>query len=165
MFLRAKDRMKNGSMKGVTLVELICVSAILLLLAGIALPVGATLVKRNKEIELRRALRTIREALDKFQVDSTRYPGIRADLDADNEEGYPEELEVLVEGVDVGDAAGTRLKYLRRIPIDPMTGTIEWETRSSRDQPDSLFSDNINIFDVRTSSEKIALDDTRYNTW
>ena len=98
-------------------------------------------------------------------MDSTRFPGIRQDLDATNEEGYPEELEVLVEGVDIGDAAGTRLKYLRRIPIDPMTGTAEWETRSSRDQPDSLFTDHINIFDVRTSSEKIALNDTRYDTW
>ncbi len=157
-------RNAEGS-EGVTLVELVAVTAIVLLLAGIALPVGATLVKRNKEIQLRRSLRTIREALDKFQVDSTRFPGIRQELGAANEEGYPEELEVLVEGVDIGDAAGTKFKYLRRLPIDPITGTTEWETRSSRDQPDSLFTDHINIFDVRTGSDKIGLDGTRYDTW
>ena len=155
----------RGGQRGLTLVELIAVTAIVLILATMAVPVGATLVKRQKEIELRQALRTIREALDRFQVDSTRFPGIKSNLSVANEEGYPEDLEVLVEGVDTGDAVGTTLKYLRRMPVDPMTGDTEWATRSSRDQPDSLFTDHINIFDVRTKSEKVALDGTRYDQW
>lgn len=159
------NRRASGGQQGLTLLELIAVTAIVLILATMAVPVGQTLVKRQKEIELRQALREIREALDRFQVDSSRFPGIKQNLSVANEEGYPEELEVLVEGVDTGDAAGTTLKYLRRMPVDPMTGDRDWATRSSRDQPDSLFTDHINIFDVRTRSEKIALDGTRYDQW
>ncbi len=150
-----------------TLVELVCVSAILLVLGGIAIPVADTLVRREKELELRRALREIRTALDRFQVDATRFPGIRTNLlNTVNEEGYPEELDWLVEGVDIGDAAGTKIKYLRRLPRDPITGKAEWRTRSSRDRPDSLFSDGINIFDVRSTSDAKALDGkTKYSEW
>ncbi len=154
------------SQRGLTLVELASVSAILLIMAGVTYPVANTMVKRQKELELRRALRTIRTALDRFQYDTQRFPGIRIGyLDRTNEEGYPEELEWLYEGIDIGDAAGTKIKYLRRLPLDPITGLAEWDTRSSRDDPKSLFSDNINIFDVRSTSDKIGLDGTRYNTW
>ncbi len=154
------------SQRGLTLVELASVSAIILIMAGVTYPVANTMVKRQKELELRRALRTIRTALDRFQYDTERFPGIRIGyLDRTNEEGYPEELEWLYEGIDIGDAAGTKIKYLRRLPLDPMTGDAEWDTRSSRDDPKSLFTDNINIFDVRSRSDKIGLDGTRYNTW
>jgi len=152
--------------RGVTLVELVSVTAILLVLASITIPVAHTMVKREKEMELRQALRQIREALDRFEFDVLRYPGIRARyLNRTNEEGYPEELEWLVEGVDIGDAAGTTIKYLRRVPVDPMTGKREWGTRSTRDRPDALFSDGINIFDVYTKSDKVGLDGTRYQEW
>ena len=152
--------------RGVTLVELVCASAILLALAGLAIPVANTMVKRQKELELRQALREIREAIDRFQADTERYPGIRVNyLGTVNEEGYPEELKWLVEGVDVGDAAGTTLKYLRRIPRDPITRKDEWRTRSSRDRPDSLFSDGINIFDVRSTSDKVGLNGVPYSEW
>jgi general secretion pathway protein G len=152
--------------RGLTLVELVSVSAILIIMAGVTFPVANTMVKRQKELELRRALRTIRTALDRFEQDVQRFPGIRITyLDRSNEEGYPEELEWLYEGVDIGDAAGTKIKYLRRLPLDPMSGDTEWTTRSTRDDPESLFSDGVNIFDVRSSSEKIGLDGTRYNTW
>ena len=154
------------SQRGLTLVELVSVSAIVLVLASVAIPVGHTIVKRQKEMELRQALREIREAIDRFQVDAQRFPGIRTQhLDATNEEGYPEELEWLVEGVDIGDEAGTVIKYLRRMPRDPMTGEPEWATRSSRDRPGSLFSDGINIFDVRSTSDKVSLDGTPYSDW
>jgi general secretion pathway protein G len=152
--------------RGVTLVELVCVSAILLVLAGVTLPVANTMVKRQKELELRQALREIRESLDKFRFDTERYPGIRTlHLSATNEEGYPEELEWLVEGIDIGDAAGTTIKYLRRLPVDPMTGEREWGTRSSRDAPDSLFTDNLNIFDVYCLSDKVGLNGKHYREW
>ncbi len=152
--------------RGVTLVELVSVSAIILALAGLAIPVGHTMVKRQKELELRQNLRKIREAIDRFEADAQRYPGIRQNLlNTVNEEGYPEELEWLVEGVDIGDQAGTKIKYLRRIPIDPITGKREWRTRSSRDEPGSLFSDGVNIFDVHSTSDAEALDGTRYEQW
>jgi general secretion pathway protein G len=157
---------KRASQSGVSLVEMVSVTAIVLALASITLPVAHTMVKRQKEIELRQALREIREALDRFQADSERFPGIRQLLlDATNEEGYPQELKWLVEGVDIGDAAGTKIKYLRRIPRDPMTGEREWGTRSSRDAPDSLFSDGINIFDVHSLSEKHGLNEVPYREW
>lgn len=162
MSLRSKLR----DQRGLTLVELASVSAIIIILAGVAFPVAQTMVKRQKELELRRALRTIRAALDRFQYDVERFPAIRVKyLDRSNEEGYPEELEWLYEGIDIGDAAGTKIKYLRRIPRDPMTSEGEWATRSSRDRPDSLFSDGVNIFDVRSKSDKVALDGSRYNEW
>ncbi|NIM00252.1 MAG: general secretion pathway protein GspG [Acidobacteria bacterium] len=152
--------------RGLTLVELASVSAIIIIMASVTFPVANTMVKRQKEIELRRALRTIRTALDRFQIDTERFPGIRIRyLDRTNEEGYPEDLAWLYEGVDIGDAAGTTIKYLRRLPRDPITGLDEWDTRSSRDEPESIFSDGINIFDVRSKSDKIGLDGTRYNTW
>ena len=152
---------------GFTMVEAVCATAILLVLAGVAVPVASTMVKRQKELELRQNLRAIREAIDRFQADVERIPTLRngARLDATNEEGYPQELEHLYEGVDIGDAAGTKLKYLRRLPLDPMTGKADWLTRSSRDEPGSLFSDGINIFDVRSRSDAVGLDGTRYNTW
>jgi general secretion pathway protein G len=153
-------------MAGVTIVELVSATAIILVLAGLALPVVQTVVKREKELELRRALREIRGAIDRFQLDAQKFPGIKSNyLNATNEEGYPEALAWLVEGVDIGDAVGTKIKYLRRIPVDPMTGEREWGTRSSRDRPDSLFSDGINIFDVYSQSEAVALDDTEYSSW
>ena len=79
--------------------------------------------------------------------------------------GYPEKLEWLYEGFDIGDAKGTKIKYLRRLPRDPMTGGAEWGTRSSRDRPESSFTDGTNIFDVHTTSEAVALDGTPYAEW
>lgn len=157
---------RAAGQRGVTLVELVCVTAIIAILASVTMPVANTMVKRQKEIELRRTLRAMREAIDKFQFDTVRYPGLRTQLlNATNEEGYPEDLKWLYEGVDIGDAAGTEIKYLRRMPIDPMTGTDEWGTRSSRDEPGSLFSDGINIMDVYSLSEAVGLNDVPYSEW
>ena len=163
---RAPQALARAAERGLTLVELVAVSAILIVLASVALPVASTAVKRQKELELRRALREIREALDRFQADVQRYPGIRTNLlSVANEEGYPEELTWLVEGVDTGQASDVRLKYLRRLPIDPITGKKEWATRSSRDRPDSLFTDGVNIFDVYSKSTKKGLNGVPYSEW
>jgi len=152
--------------RGVTLIELVCVTAMVLLLAGVAIPVGHTMVKRKKELELRQALREIRTAIDRFQADMERLPGVKAlKCDGTNEEGYPEDLQWLVEGVDIGDAVETKIKYLRRIPRDPITRSDDWGTRSSRDEPGSLFTDGVNIFDVHSQSDKVALDGTHYKDW
>ena len=163
------------SSRGVTLVEMISVTAVVLVLAGIALPVANTMVKRKKELELRRALREIRTAIDRFQADADLGPppgqfsavmrGPSGVINTTNEEGYPEKLEQLYEGVDVGRVDGLKIKYLRRLPRDPMTGTREWATRSSRDEPGAMFGSGINIFDVRSKSDKRALDGTRYAEW
>jgi general secretion pathway protein G len=162
------DRVAAGGRgeRGVTLVELVAVSAILIIMASLALPVANTMVKRQKELELRQALREIRASIDRFQFDAQRYPGIKTQyLSTTNEEGYPEELEWLVEGVDTGAAAEDKIKYLRRLPIDPMTGKAEWGTRSSRDRPGALFSDGINIFDVYSLSDKTGLNEVPYAKW
>ena len=153
--------------RGFTLVEAVCATAIVLVLASLAVPVATTMVKRQKELELRGNLRAIREAIDRFQADCERIPTFRmgAKIDATNEECYPQELAQLYEGVDDGTASTIKLKYLRRLPLDPMTGKAEWLTRSSRDEPGKLFTDQINIFDVRSRSEAVGLDGTRYNTW
>jgi general secretion pathway protein G len=163
----------HAAERGVSLVELVSVSAVIIVLASITLPVASTFVKRQRELELRRALREIRTAIDRFQLDCGtltqpgRLPTMRGSglVDRTNEEGYPEELQWLVEGVDIGDAAGTTVKYLRRLPMDPITRDYEWGTRSSRDGPEALFSDGMNIFDVRSLSDKVALDGTKYSEW
>jgi general secretion pathway protein G len=151
--------------RGFTIVEVLCATAIMAILASVTIPVANTMVKRRKELELRQALREIRTAIDRFQADTERFPGMRLKMNAVNEEGYPEKLEWLYEGFDIGDAKGTKIKYLRRLPRDPMTGGAEWGTRSSRDRPGSSFSDGTNIFDVRTKSEAVALDGKPYAEW
>ena len=156
---------KRRNERGLTLIELVCCSAIIIVLAGVAIPVANTWVKRRKEIELRQALREIRTAIDRFQWDVEHVQSMGMKLNGTNEEHFPEKLEWLYEGFDIGDAAGTKVKYLWRLPRDPITGTDEWATRSSRDKPGSLSTDGLNIFDVHTKSEAIALDGTPYAKW
>jgi general secretion pathway protein G len=154
--------------RGVTLVELVSVTAVILVLASVAMPVASKMVKRQKELELRKALREIRMAIDRFQQDTERFPGMKGPsgvINATNEEGYPEELKHLYEGVDVGLPNGLKIKYLRRLPRDPITGKYEWATRSSRDEPEAMFSDGINIFDVRSKSPAKGLNDVPYAKW
>ena len=167
--IAADRKRRQAGQRGLTLVEMASVTAIVMVLASITIPVANTMVKRQKELELREALREIRTAIDEFQYDATQGPhaaGIRASvLNTVNTDGYPEELKWLVAGVEVGDAAGTVLKYLRRLPRDPITGSDEWGTRSSKDPPDALFSDGMNIFDVYTQSEKVGLNGKPYREW
>jgi len=158
--------MRRKRQRGLTLIELVSCSAIILVLASVAVPVANTWVKRRKELELRQALREMRIAIDRFQYDCEHNPGMRGTkMNATNEDGFPEKLEWLYEGYDIGDAAGTKIKYLRRLPRDPITGSTEWATRSNKDRPDSLASDGMNIFDVHSKSEDKALDGTKYADW
>lgn len=156
---------RKRSERGLTLIELVCCSAIILVLAGAAMPVANTWVKRRKELELRQALREIRTAIDRFQWDAEHIQSMGTKLNGANEEHYPEKLEWLYEGFDIGDAAGTKIKYLRRMPLDPITGKPDWLTRSSRDKPGSFATDGMNIFDVHSRSKALALDGTRYADW
>ena len=150
---------------GYTFVELLIVVTILMILASAVLPLAQVTSQRQREAELRRNLREIRTAIDKFKdaVDMGQIP--TTELRPENE-GYPPDLETLVEGVTrANDATGTKLKYLRRIPIDPMTNGMEWGLRSYQDKPDSTSWGGQNVFDVYTKSDGTALDGTKYRDW
>ena len=150
---------------GYTFIEVIVVSAILLILASAVMPLAQVTAQRQREVELHRSLREIRTAIDKFKdaVDTGQIP--QSELEPDSE-GYPPDLETLVEGVTpANDATGRKLKYLRRIPIDPMTNSAEWGLRSYQDKPDSTSWGGKNVYDVYTKSTATALDGTKYRDW
>ena len=143
---------------GLTLVELIIVVAIVAILASAALPIARFQVKREKERELRRDLWQMRDAIDHYK-DAADKGAFMTKADSMN---YPPDLESLVNGVDV---QGKKVKFLRRIPIDPMTGTAEWGLRSNQDDPDSDSFGGQNVFDVHSKSNGTGLDGTKYSTW
>src|SRR5579872_3540390 len=147
-----------GNARGLTLIELIIAIAIIGLLAGAAVPVVRVRVKRDKEIELRRDLWEMRDAIDRYK-DAADRGAFQTKVDS---LGYPPDLQTLVDGVDV---QGKKLRFLRRIPVDPMTGSAEWGQRSNQDDPDSTSWGGQNVFDVYTKSEGTALDGTKYNIW
>jgi general secretion pathway protein G len=150
---------------GFTFVELLVVAVVLLILASAALPLARVTMQRQKEVELRRALREMRIAIDKFK-DGVDFGQIAATEVRAGSEGYPPTLEALVEGVPAAnDASGRKLKFLRRIPIDPMTGEAEWALRSYQDKPDATSWGGQNVYDVRSKSEGTALDGTKYRDW
>lgn len=150
---------------GFTYLELVATSLIILILASAILPVAKVARTRQKEIELRRELRTLRRAVDRFKlnVDQGKIGGTDVKLGS---EGYPESLDKLVEGVSqVGRADGVKLKFLRRIPMDPMTGKPEWGLRCYQDAPDDTSWCGSNVWDVYSTSEGKGLDGTLYKEW
>ena len=145
--------------RGFTLAELVMVVALIAVLSAMALPVAKFTVKRQKEAELRLALRQIRTAIDEYKRMSDQ--GL-IPLTIGGE-GYPEELADLVEGIEVVGQE-TKMRFLRRIPIDPMTHD-DWELRSYQDDADTTSWGGENVYDVRTSSKGTALDGTKYADW
>ena len=143
---------------GVTLVELIITVAIIAILASAAVPIARFQVKREKERVLRRDLWEMRDSIDHY-YDAALKGGIQTKADSFN---YPPDLETLVTGVDVQTK---KVKFLRRIPIDPMTGTADWALRAMQDDADSDSWGGQNVFDVHTKSTGTALDGTKYSTW
>jgi len=144
-----------------TLLELVIACSILLVLASAALPMARLTVKRQKETELRQALREMRTAIDRYKDLADRNL-IRVEADT---EGYPPDLETLVRGVQIGPSADRRIRFLRKIPIDPMTGRTDWGLRAIQDDPDSTSWGGKDIFDVYSRSTGTALDGTRYADW
>lgn len=144
--------------RGLTLVELIVTVSILTILASAALPVARFQVKRQKERELRYDLWMMRDAIDKYK-DAADKGAFQTKLDSQN---YPPDLETLVNGVDV---QGKKLRFLRKIPVDPMTGQADWGLRSMQDDPDSDSWGGQSVFDVYSKSLGTGLDGTKYSTW
>lgn len=154
-----------GGPRGYTFIELLVVSTIILILASAVLPLAKVTATRQREAELRRQLREVRTAIDKYKDAADLGQISPLEMRVGNE-GYPPSLEVLVEGVAVpNDATGRKLKFLRRIPVDPMTGRPEWGLRSYQDEPNATRWGGQNVFDVYTQFEGTALDGTRYRDW
>lgn len=157
--------MKSGTSDGYTFVEVMVVTAIILILASAVMPLAQVTAQRTRELELHRDLREMRTAIDRFKdaVDQGQIP--MTELKPENE-GYPPDLQTLVDGVKAaGDASGRKLKFLRRIPVDPMTQSTDWGLRSYQDSPDVTSWGGQNVFDVYTKSGGTALDGTKYRTW
>ncbi|MGQ9634661.1 MAG: type II secretion system protein [Bryobacteraceae bacterium] len=151
-----------GSRRGMTLVELIVSFTILALLTTMALPLARYKVRRDRERELRYALREIRTAIDRYKDLADQGQLGTQSVDSDN---YPPTLEVLVEGVTQTGTVDKKIRFLRRIPKDPMTNSYDWGLRSTRDDPKSTSWGGQNVFDVYTKSQERAADGTPYSEW
>ena len=152
-----KQKSRHGE-AGLTLVELIVTVAILAILASAAIPLTRLTVKREKERELRYDLWQMRDAIDHYK-DAAERNAFMAKVDSYN---YPPDLQTLVDGVDV---QGKKVRFLRRIPLDPMTGKDDWGLRAMQDDPNSDSWGGQNVFDVYSKSDGTALNGTKYNTW
>ena len=150
---------------GYTFVELLVVSTIVLILASAVMPLAKVTATRTREAELRRDLREMRLAIDKFKDAADVGQIAPLELKAGNE-NYPPDLDTLVDGIAAAnDATGRKLKFLRRVPIDPMTHSPEWGLRSYQDAIDAKSWGGDNVFDVYTTFEGTALDGTKYRDW
>ena len=162
---RSQPRWRPGSWPaqgGLTLIELIVAVTLLAILSLVAMPLARVQLKRERERALRAALREVRTAIDRYK-DAADRGMIQVELGT---EGYPKKLEMLVEGVKMNNSPeGKRLKFLRRIPKDPMTNSTEWGLRSYQDEPDSTASNGENVFDIYTRSQGTALDGSKYSEW
>ena len=144
---------------GFTLIELIVATAILLILSTLAIPLVRVTIKREKERELRRDLWAMRDAIDRYKDAADRGAFQVKGVDS---QGYPPDLDTLVKGVEVGTK---KMRFLRKIPVDPMTNSTEWGMRSLQDDPDSDSFSGDNVFDVYSKSQGTALDGTKYKDW
>ena len=144
--------------RGFTMIELVVAMTILLILTAAATPVMRITIQRTKERELRHDLWEMRDAVDRYK-DAADRGAFQTKLDS---QGYPPDLDTLVKGV---DSNGKKLRFLRKIPTDPMTGKDDWGLRSMQDDPDSDSWGGQNVFDVYTKSEGTGLDGTKYKTW
>ena len=160
-------RMLRINQKGITFIELLIVLSILVILSALVLPVARFAVKRQKEIELRRNLRVLRDAIDAYHeaaMPTAGTPKIQVKFGTD---GWPPDLEALVKGETLlGDVSGKKIRFLRKIPLDPITNTYEWGLRSMQDEPDSKSWGGEQVWDVYCKSDQISLDGvTKYSEW
>ena len=150
---------------GYTFVELLVVTGIIIILASAVMPLARVTATRQREVELRRVLREMRTAIDRYKDAADLGQISPFELKA-GAEGYPPDLQTLVDGVPAAnDASGRKLKFLRRIPVDPMTKGTDWGMRSYQDDPDATRWGGQNVFDVFTMFDGTALDGTKYRDW
>jgi general secretion pathway protein G len=154
-------RRRQSSEAGMTLLELIIACSILVILSTAALPVARFSIIHRKEAELHRDLREMKDAIDRYKDLADRNL-IRVELGS---EGYPPDLETLVKGVQLGASSDRKIRFLRKIPVDPMTGRAEWGLRAVQDDPDSTSWGGKNVFDVYSKSQATASDGKRYADW
>jgi general secretion pathway protein G len=159
--LRGRYGRRRLSQSGMTLLELIIACSILLILSSMALPVFRYTVIREKEAELRYDLRAMKDAIDRYK-DLADQHKFRTEVGSEN---YPPDLETLVKGVQLGAGDDKKLRFLRKIPVDPMTGRADWGLRSISDDADSTSWGGKNVFDVYSKSSGTALDGTKYSDW
>lgn len=157
-----RHRRERRDGQGLTMIELLVVIAVLLILAGAVVPTVKFAVKRQKELELRRDLRVVRKAIDDYK--KLCDAGVIQKQNVDSE-CYPPDLETLVKGVEKTGALGQKVKFMRRVPPDPMTGSTEWGLRSYQDEPDSDSWGRQNVYDLYTTAGGKALDGTEYKDW
>src|SRR5205814_32749 len=159
--VRGIGRTPSRSESGMTLLELIIACAILMVLSSAALPIAKYTIIRQKEAELRRDLREMKGAIDRYK-DAADRNQIRVEIGS---EGYPPDLETLVKPVQLAGGSDRKVRFLRKVPVDPMTGRAEWGLRAVQDDPDSTSWGGKNVFDVYSKSTGTALDGTRYSDW
>ena len=170
---RSQESAISNSLRGFTLLEIIIVITILSVLTAAAIPMVRNTVRRERETELRIALRQMRQAIDRYYADTnpgtgSARPPILVPIEWKTPSGYPKELKILVEGFVPANVVGTsesRVRFLRRMPIDPMTGNTEWGLRSYKDKFDSTSWGGEDVFDVYTKSDGEALNGSKYKDW
>ncbi len=148
--------------RGFTLLEMIVTATVLLILASAVVPMAKNGLKRQRELELRRALREMRTAIDNYKAAAEQQ---RIKPPPPENMGYPENLDVLVDGVEVTGRATGKLRFLRRVPVDPMTGKAEWGMRSTNDDPKSTSWGGGHVFDVYTNSPGVGMNGVAYKEW
>lgn len=161
---RFRGRLRRGrasSISGMTLLELIIACSILMILSTMALPVLRYTVMRQRETELRYDLRTMTDAIDRYKELADQHK-FRTEITSDN---YPPDLDTLVKGVQIGAGDDKRLRFLRKIPIDPMTGQADWGKRCDTDDADSTTWCGHNVFQVYSKSTGMAMDGTKFSDW
>lgn len=151
--------------RGYTFVEVLIVTSIVMILASAVLPLAQVTSQRQREAELRRTLRELRTAIDRFNDEVVRGNIAATELEPTSE-GFPPDLQTLVDGVPAAnDASGRKLRFLRRVPIDPMTNSTEWGLRSYQDRPDATSWGGQNVYDVYTTAGGTGLNGTSYRDW
>jgi general secretion pathway protein G len=146
---------------GMTLLELVIACGILLILTSAAIPMARVLVKRQKEQHLHEALREVRNAIDRYK-DAADQNLIKVDVDTN---GYPPDLDTLVKGVQLAGSTDKKVRFLRKVPVDPMSNSTDWGLRSVQDDTDSTSWGGQNVFDIYSKSTLTALDGTKYSDW
>ena len=159
--IRMRTARQSSAQLGMTLLELVLACAILLVLSSAALPIAKYAVIRQREGELRQDLLDMREAIDRYK-DAADHNQIHVEIGS---EGYPPDLETLVKGVQLGTSGDKKIRFLRKIPVDPMTGQTDWGLRAVQDDADSTSWGGKNVFDVYSKSTGTAMDGTKYSDW